>query len=454
MIPRVLISAAGSGAGKTAVAAGLLGALRRRERDPVGFKVGPDFIDPSYHALATGRPARNLDAFMSGAEAIAPLFRHGTRGAKIAVVEGAMGLFDGANGRGELASAAQVAKLLRTPVILVLDASSVGRSIAATLSGFVGFDPEVRIGGVVLNRVGSDNHESILREAVEQLDVPVLGVLRRDSTLSSPERHLGLVPVGERLQRASDTLERLASVVEQSCDLPAIEALAESAPQLPGPTWSAQSPGGAESAARVAVARGPAFSFHYSENLELLQGSGAELLDFDPLQQESLPPGTEGLILAGGFPEVFVEELTANRPLREEIAELARRGAPILAECGGLLYLAEEFDGHPMCGVIAAQARMSERVTLGYREALATGHHPLWPAGSRVRAHEFHYSKLEPAAGQVPAWILERSGQSTPEGHVTENVHASYLHTHWASTPQVAERFVAAAQATSPTGTL
>src|SRR5437868_772386 len=238
MIPRVVIAGTSSGAGKTSVACGLIGTLRRRGLRVQGFKVGPDYIDPSYHALAAGRPGRNLDAFLSGPELIAPLFRHGTRGADVAVIEGVMGLFDGASGRGELASTAQVAKLLDAPVLLVVDAAAMARSAAAIVHGYRTFDADVQVAGVVFNRVGSDHHEQLLREAVEPLGVPVVGALRRDERVTAPERHLGLVPAVEREARTRDALEALAAAVEAHVDLGEVLRLARAAPAGAGPSWS------------------------------------------------------------------------------------------------------------------------------------------------------------------------------------------------------------------------
>jgi cobyrinic acid a,c-diamide synthase len=420
VIPRLVIAGTSSGAGKTTVATGLMAAFDRA----TGFKVGPDFIDPSYHALATGRPGRNLDAFLSGPELIAPLFRHGSAGAEIAVIEGVMGLYDGASGRGELASTAHVAKLLQAPVVLVVDAAAMARSVAAIVHGYRTFDPDVDVAGVILNRVGSPAHAGLLREALDGF--PVLGALPRDASLEVPERHLGLVPVAEREPRAREVIERLGAMVAEHCDLPALRALARSAREVAGEAWSA---GSASARVRVAIARGPAFSFHYEENLELLRGAGAELVAFDPLIDPL--PDADALILAGGFPEIFGAELSANATLRGQVASF--RG-PILAECGGLLYLARSLDGHEMCGVIDATGTMTGRLTLGYREVRAEADHPVWRAGTTVRGHEFHYSSVAPGGD---AWT--RTG-----GHVRGLVHASYLHTHWAATPEVASRLVGA----------
>lgn len=448
MIPRVVIAGTGSGVGKTTVACGLIGALRARGLAVQSFKVGPDYIDPSYHALASARPGRNLDAFLSGPELIAPLALHGARGADVAVIEGVMGLFDGASGQGELASTAHVSKLLQAPVVLVVDASKMARSVAAIVHGYRSFDPHLQLAGVVLNRVGSTHHEQILREALKDLGppaVPVLGALLRDERLAAPERHLGLVPAAEIRTRANTALALLADAVAGQVDLDSVLALAGEAPPLAAQSWSPAVAGNPAAGARIAVAGGPAFSFHYRENLELLQAAGAELLAFDPLHDEQLPDGTGGLLLAGGFPEVYGDALSANARLREQVAAFAAGGQPVLAECGGLLYLGEELDGRPMCGVLPVKGRMTERLTLGYREARAHAQTPWLAAGETVRGHEFHYSQVEPAdAGECAAWKLTARGRERLEGFALGSVQASFLHAHWAAHPQIAAQFAAA----------
>jgi cobyrinic acid a,c-diamide synthase len=440
--PRVVIAGTSSGAGKTSVTSGLIGALCRRGLRVQGFKVGPDYIDPSYHAIASGRPGRNLDAFLSGAELIAPLMHHGARGADVAVIEGVMGLFDGASGRGELASTAHVAKLLRAPVVLVVDAGAMARSVAAIVHGYRTFDPELDLAGVILNRLGSDHHKQILCEALEPLGVRVLGALRRDASVRAPERHLGLLPASERQRDTRAALAALTAAVERQVDLDGILALARSAPALSGQAWSPEPPEGfvAPDGARIAIARGHAFCFHYEENLELLQAAGAELLEFDPLYDENLPADAGALLLAGGFPEVFGAELEANAALRSAIAAFAASDRPVLAECGGLLFLCRQLDGHAMCGVLPATARMTTRLTLGYREATALTRTPWLHAGERVRGHEFHYTLVD-RNGSPNAWTLTGRGD---EGFVQGGVQASYLHTHWAAHPELAWRFAGA----------
>ena len=448
MIPRIVVAGTSSGAGKTTVACGLIGALRARGLAVQGFKVGPDYIDPSHHTLASGRPGRNLDGFLSGAELIAPLFRHGSAGADIAVVEGVMGLFDGASGRGELASTAHVAKLLDAPVVLVLDASAMARSAAAIVHGFRTFDPDVNVAGVIFNKVGSEIHEQLLREAVEDSGLPVLGALRRDERVVTPERHLGLVPVAEREHGAREAFRALAAAMERCGELEEVVRLARTAPATPGPAWGPDAGFKVRDRTRIAIARGPAFSFHYQENLELLEGAGAELVAFDPMADEALPAGTNALVLAGGFPEVFGEPLAANAPLRAQVAAFAASGSPVLAECGGLLYLCTALDGHEMCGALPARATMSSRLTLGYRDAVADASTPWLATGQAVRGHEFHYSRVEvldPAARS--AWTLTTRMLERREGIVSRGVQASYLHVHWAAHPELAGAFARAAAA-------
>ncbi|RCH69801.1 cobyrinate a,c-diamide synthase [Streptomyces sp. SDr-06] len=450
MVARLVIAAPASGSGKTTVATGLMAAFARSGLAVSPHKVGPDYIDPGYHALATGRPGRNLDAYMCGTDLVAPLFAHGARGCDLAVVEGVMGLYDGASGLGELASTAQVSKLLRAPVVLVVDASSQSRSVAALVHGFASWDPEVRIGGVILNKVGSDRHEALLREAMEDVGVPVLGALRRAPQVDTPSRHLGLVPVAERRSDAVDAVAAMGEQVRAGCDLPGLLALARSAPRLDGEPWNpaVESPRpapGPRSGRRpvIAVAGGSAFTFSYAEHTELLTAAGAEVVTFDPLRDEQLPLGTSGLVIGGGFPEVYAAELSANEPLRKAVAGLAHSGAPVAAECAGLLYLARSLDGQPMCGVLDADARMSGRLTLGYREAVAVRDNSLAAAGTRLRGHEFHRTVIEPGAGAEPAWGIVHPERRV-EGFVQDGVHASYLHTHWAARPEVAVRFAGA----------
>ena len=461
-VPRLVIAAPASGSGKTTVACGLMAALRARGLAVSGHKVGPDYIDPGYHALATGRPPRNLDPFLCGEDLIAPLFRHGAAGAQVAVIEGVMGLFDGVDegglggmvpprdrgdpggssprGDADFGSTAHVARLLGAPVVLVVDAARAGRSVAALAAGFAGFDPRTPVAGVILNQVASDRHERLLRDALAGTGLPVFGVIRRTEGIVTPSRHLGLIPAAERAAPADQAIDRMGALIAASCDLDALLALAARAPAQPGPAWEPLGEPG-HSSPVVAVAGGAAFTFGYTEQAELLEAAGAQVAPFDPLRDEDLPAGTAGLILGGGFPEMHAAGLSANERLREQVMALAARGAPVAAECAGLLYLARTLDDRPMCGVLDVRAAMTPKLTLGYREAVAVTDSVLARAGDVVRGHEFHRTAAVPAAGDQPAWRL---GSRSFEGHVAGSVIASYLHTHWAGHPAAAARFTAA----------
>ncbi|RAO39326.1 Hydrogenobyrinic acid a,c-diamide synthase (glut amine-hydrolyzing) [Micromonospora saelicesensis] len=442
-LPRVVVAAPASGHGKTTVATGLLAALRRRGLTVSPHKVGPDYIDPGYHALAAGRPGRNLDPFLVGADRIAPLLRHGASvptPADIAVVEGVMGLHDGAVGRRDYASTAHVARLIEAPVLLVLDTTAQGRSAAALTLGMAAFDPAVRIGGVILNRVGSPRHETLLRDALAEVGVPVLGAVTRAAEVAAPARHLGLVPVAERAPESVAIVTALAELVEATVDLDAVLALARTAPPLTTPAWdpvaAVGGPAGVERP-RVALAGGPAFTFSYAETAELLTAAGADVVTVDPLRDPALPTGTRAVVIGGGFPEAYAQTLADNTALR---AELAGFDGPIVAECAGLLYLGRSLDGVPMCGRLDLTARMTDRLTLGYREALAVTDSPVARAGEPVRGHEFHRTTTDPGHGDAPAWRWN----DTEHGFVAGRVHASYLHTHWAGHPEAARRLVEA----------
>ncbi|MEU8221965.1 cobyrinate a,c-diamide synthase [Kribbella sp. NPDC048915] len=443
MIPRIVIAAPSSGSGKTTVAVGLMAALRRAGHAVAGFKVGPDYIDPGFHAVATGRPGRNLDPMLSGEDLVAPLFEHGSAGADLAVVEGVMGLYDGALGTEGFSSTAHVAKVLKAPVVLVVDASAAGRSVGAVVQGFVAFDTEIRIVGVILNKVGSDRHEAEVRAGVAPTGVPVLGVLRRDKRLTVPSRHLGLVPADEQRAQAELAVDAAAELVRAGVDLEAFVAAANTAPPHHATPWS---PAGEVAPPEpvlpvVAVAGGPVFSFRYTETTELLAAAGADVVTFDPLI-DPLPQATAALYLGGGFPELHAEALSDNVELRKSVAAAVEDGLPVIAECAGLLYLCRELDGHPMAGVLPATGRMTDRLTLGYRTAVAATTTRFFDEGRRVRGHEFHRTTIEADADVHPAWHLPGG----TEGLTRPHVHASYLHLHWTATPDVPARLVAAAR--------
>ncbi|PZG14459.1 cobyrinic acid a,c-diamide synthase [Micromonospora craterilacus] len=442
-LPRIVVAAPASGHGKTTVATGLLVALRRRGLTVSPHKVGPDYIDPGYHGLAAGRPGRNLDPWLVGEERVAPLLRYGASVpslADIAVVEGVLGLHDGAVGRGGYASTAHVARLIDAPVVLVLDTTAQGRSAAALVLGMTAFDRGVRVGGVILNRVGSPRHETLLREALAEVGVPVLGAVTRAAEVAAPSRHLGLVPVAERAPESLAVVAALADLVESTVDLDAVLDLARSAPPLVTPAWDpVTAVGGLVTAAApvVAVAAGAAFTFSYAETAELLAAAGADVVPFDPLHDPGLPAGTRALVVGGGFPETYAEALSANTALRAEVAAF---DGPVVAECAGLLYLGRSLDRVPMCGRLDLTARMTGTLTLGYREAVAVADSPAHRRGEPVRGHEFHRTVTDPGHGDRPAWRWD----GTDHGFVTGRLHASYLHTHWAGQPHAARRLVEA----------
>jgi cobyrinic acid a,c-diamide synthase len=401
-------------------------------------KVGPDFIDPGYHGAATGRPGRNLDPWMCGDSVIPALAARAGSGTDVLIVEGVMGLFDGA-GTTSVASTAHVARLLDAPVVLVVDASSMSTSVAALVHGFATFDPSVTIAGVILNRVGSDNHESLLRDALAPLGIPVLGALRRDDAFGWRDRHLGLIPVIEHPVAVQESLARLATSVASAIDLDAVMRVAASARLLRVTPLPVAAPGGR---CRIGVASGPAFSFSYPDNLELLAEAGAEILAFDPLQETALPDGISALIAGGGFPEVFAGALADNQPLLADTLARVKAGLVTWAECGGLLWLGRDLDGQRLCGAIEASAHMTTRLTLGYRTATFRRSNPLGPAGTVVRGHEFHYSTVSPAGD---ALSLEGRTGTVAGGWASGHMFASYLHLHLAGTPELATSLVRAA---------
>lgn len=436
----MVIAGTHSGVGKTTIATGLMAAMRARGTSVASAKVGPDFIDPGYHSLATGRPPRNLDAWICGADAIAPLAARAAASASILIVEGVMGLFDGAVDSTP-SSTADVARLIEAPVILVVDGSTMSASVAALVRGYRDHDPEVLLAGVILNRVSHDRHRQLLVEALESIDVQVLGCVGNDDALTWRDRHLGLVPVEEQPTKVTESLARLATVIAASCDLDAVMRVASSARRLqttPPPTAEFVAD------ARIAVAGGAAFSFMYRDNVEALAAAGAEIVDFDPLEDERLPADINALVVGGGFPEVFAPRLGENAELLADVRGRIGDGLVTWAECGGLLWLARSLDDRPLAGVVDARADMTSRLTLGYRTATANIDNPLFAKGSTVRGHEFHYSTVEPGGAALE---LDSRFASRTEGFASPSLLATYLHQHLGGDPRPAERFVRAAAA-------
>ena len=445
-IPRVVIAGTHSGVGKTTIVTGLLAALRRRGLQIQSYKVGPDYIDPGYHRLASGKPSHNLDTWLAPETEIAGLFAKTAQGNDLAVIEGVMGLYDG--GRSGVSSTAAIAKLLRAPVVLVVDARSMGESVAAVALGYKMYDPEVEFAGVIVNRLGSESHRRMVTEALERQGIPVLGCIFRDEALTMPERHLGLTPVTEH--EARDNVAAMGERVERQVAVEELLTLARQAAPL---AVVAPSKRPMAKMVRIAVAEDDVFTFYYRESLDVLSECGAELVFFSPLRDRELPE-VDGLVLGGGFPEMFVGELAANDTMRRSVLAACRRGLPVYAECGGLMYLCRQlvdFDGqaYDMAGVVPAVCHMQSRLeTVGYVEARALSDNPLVGSGEVLRGHEFHFSRMTPDgdAAQFP-WAFEfrkvRTGACYPGGFARDNVLASYLHMHFAGNRPAAARFVA-----------
>ena len=450
--PRIVIAGTHSGVGKTTVTLALLAALTARGRLVQSFKAGPDFIDPGHHSAVTGRLARNLDGWMLGERINRDIFTRAAADADLSIIEGMMGLFDGRSPVDEKGSTAELAKQLAAPALLVIDGSAMARSAAAMVSGYARFDPGVRVAGVLFNRVGSDRHYRLLKEAVEaETGLAAVGYLKPDTAITIRDRHLGLLTAIE--QGSRDLYERLGRAAVETVDLDRIEALAGAAEALnhplPGARCKAASSG---RSVRVGVAHDAAFCFYYPENLELLEDEGAEIIRFSPIRDGTLPE-VDLLYLGGGYPELHGEALAGNATMRQAIRSFAERGGTIYAECGGMMYLTQairDLDGrsHQMVGLFPAEAVMRKpELTLGYRTVECAEPCVLGAPGTSLRGHEFHYSVLEPR-GPLHYACTITDGRGEPRGRdglVMGNTLALYTHLHFASRPDVAASLVAAA---------
>ncbi|MDX2099886.1 MAG: cobyrinate a,c-diamide synthase [Leptolyngbyaceae cyanobacterium bins.59] len=449
----LVIAGERSGVGKTTITLSLLASLCKRSDRVQSFKVGPDYIDPMFHQHVTGLPSFNLDPILTSEAYIQQCFEQYTRGVEYALVEGVMGLFDGASGIEDRGSTAHVAKLLNLPVILVVDCSRLSRSIAAIVHGYCTLDPGLQVVGVILNRVGSDRHLELLTAALEPLAIPILGVLRRQDALTIPDRHLGLVPTGE-FPGLSALVDRLTYLADTCFNwdllLPLLQVKnSNSIPPSPFPIPHSRVP--------IAIAQDAAFNFYYQDNLDILTRLGADLIPWSPLQDNAPPPQAQGFYFGGGFPEVFAEQLAANGSARKAVQRAIQRGIPTYAECGGLMYLGEaivDFAGQswPMVGILPTIAKMSDRLKLGYRQATVLRETPLMPAGKTVWGHEFHRSELL-AQPSEPLYALQGYHSSLPiasEGWHLYQVHASYVHLHFGIQLDLPRRFLAHCHAFPP----
>ena len=446
--PRIVLAGVSSGVGKTTVVTGLLRVLRDQGLAVQPFKVGPDYIDPGFHEKAAGRDSYNLDTWLVPEERLVSTFCTLAGDADLSVIEGVMGLFDG--GAAGVSSTAHIARLLQAPVVLVMNCRSMGQSAAAVALGYREYAPDVEIAGVILNQLGSDNHEQIIREAMAGIGMPVLGALHRTDALQTPERHLGLTPVTETETDA--LIAHMAETVGAGLDLAAIRSVAESAPALFPET---EETAGEKAPVRIGVAKDEAFTFYYPTSLSALAEKGAELVPFSPLADETIPD-VDGLLFGGGFPEMFLEKLAANVSLKTSIRNARDAGMPIFAECGGLMYLCREiFDfeekEYEMVGLVPAVCRMQKKLQrVGYVTAKALCESILAQAGETLRGHEFHFSTMEPDASDFP-WAYELMGsrqkEAHREGYAAGAVLASYLHINFDGSPAAADRFLSACRA-------
>ena len=433
------------------MAGALMAALTAAGLKVQPFKVGPDYIDPGYHSAATGRVCRNLDTWLMGEDGVRECFRRAACDADISVIEGVMGLYDGHAHTG-LGSTAHVARLLDAPVLLVVDARSLARSVAALVLGYRQFDPGVNLAGVILNRTGSDRHRTLLQRAVqEEVGLPVVGTLGREAAIALPERHLGLLPAVER-GHLGDFMRHLADLGRQ-LDLATIGRLAASGGPPASPGRIVFPADHLSRVVRLGVARDHAFNFYYQDSLDLLASLGAELVEVSPVAGE-LDPDLDALYLGGGFPEMFAAELAANREFLAVLRRLYAGGLPLYAECGGLMYLSRSLTGldgtvYSMAGLVAGEAVMgTRRAALGYVTATVLADNLLAPAGTVLAGHEFHYSSYQEEGRGSPAYRL--SGAAAPdarlEGVVAPHLLASYVHLHFVSCPDRARSFLARAR--------
>lgn len=443
--PRFVIAGTGSGVGKTTFTLGLMAAFKKRGLQVQGFKAGPDYIDPSYHTAITGRKSRNLDSWMVSPDTMKEIFLRGSEGSDLSIIEGVMGFYDGKDPRTNQGSTAEISEYLRSPVILVMNASSIARSAAAIVLGFQQLSSQVNIAGVIVNQVGSIGHYQLVKTAVEQeCHIPVLGYLEKNDELMIPERHLGLIPAVERGE-LQPLFQQLSDLIEERIDLDSLLKIAEGAPDLEESDPVIFNPQHQqEKKVQIAVALDEAFNFYYPENLELLEWHGAELVYFSPLHGDQIPEEADGLYIGGGFPEEFAERLEQHISVKEDIRRRIADGLPTLAECGGYMYLAQSiFDHqgvqHEMAGVIPIQIRMQKQLAaLGYREVTSLTDHLLLKKGEKARGHEFHYSSPELVQDDYPyANEVNGLGGSRFDGYTKGNLLAGYTHFYFASNPAV-----------------
>ena len=451
----LIIAGDRSGVGKTTIALAMLAFLANQDRRVQSFKVGPDYIDPMFHSLATGRSCRNLDPVLTSPNYVKECFKRHTKDADCVVIEGVMGLFDGIgnadrpNSLNDYGSTADVARILDLPVVLVLDCSRLSSSIAAIAFGYANLDPQVKIAGVILNKVASDRHLELLETALNSINMSVLGVLRRNSQITIRDRHLGLIPSNE-IPDIKNIFNELADLAKTSFYWEKLDPLLQQkSPNLqvsksPSPQISKSS-----HPVKIAIAQDAAFNFYYQDNLDILTELGAKLISWSPLEDGNIPDDIQGLYFGGGFPEVFARQLSENSNVVRQLQQVIKAGIPTYAECGGLMYLCEQLidlerQTWSMVGIIPSTVTMESKLTLGYRRAIALQDSSTIAAGQTIMGHEFHHSRLT-VLPDIPQWQLQGVHKFSPqltEGWQIGNIHASYLHLHWGAAKHLAQRFI------------
>jgi cobyrinic acid a,c-diamide synthase len=447
-LPRLTIAGTHSGVGKTSIATALMAALTRRGLRVQPFKIGPDFIDPGFHRLASGRASRNLDGWMLSRETNLEILAQASEDADIAIIEGVMGLFDGSDALTQTGSTAEMSKWLGSPVLLVIDASAMAGSAAVLVRGFEDFDSDVLLAGVLCNRVGGSGHADILRQAIlGHCRAKPLGFLPPDPKIALPERHLGLVMASESLCR--EHLDAMANWIETNVDIDKLLTVAREQSLPLETSRPLPSRAIAERRARIGLARDAAFCFYYEDNLDLLKECGAELIEFSPISDGGLPADLDGLYLGGGYPEIHAARLSENASMRDAIVQFAKAGGPIYAECGGFMYLCEaivDTDGceYQMAGLFPTRVRMQKQLAaIAYVEVEAS-EDALWlRAGQRLRGHEFHYSRIDSMPESVSRCLRLRAGDKIrDDGYAIGSVLGGYSHLHFRSSPDFVSSFV------------
>ena len=449
-LPRILLAGTHSGVGKTTITLGLMSVLAERSYKVQGFKVGPDYIDPSHHTAITGHFSRNLDTWLMSKDVCLELFEHAMTGLNMAVIEGVMGLYDGCLDGTEVGSTAHLAKMLDVPVILVMDAKGMSRSAGAIALGYKNFDKEVKISGVILNRVMSERHYASLKKSIEEnCGVPVLGYLPFHEEIILPERHLGLVPSAEQALSKS-TYQKIGNLLSTTVDIDRLISIASATNSLSPFTKTMFSGINERFNFRIAVAVDEVFNFYYQDNLDLLESYGVELTYFSPLYDKYIPADIKGLYIGGGFPELYAALLASNTTMKESIRKAYKNGVVIYGECGGMMYLLEQMvdfkqKTHEMCGILKGITKMeNKRQGLGYITVQAVHDNLLCQKGDVFRAHEFHWSSLHVPENTPYAYIISKCNESKsrPDGLFTDRVLGSYAHIHFATNPNLVKHFL------------